>query len=200
MLCHARTVIAAGGSADKAVLRRELLARRAALDETALAAAGGALAAALAPVLAGAERVAAYLSLGTEPPTGPLLEALTGRPVLLPVLRPDRDLDWALWEGRAEPGPHGTSAPPGARLGVDAVAACDVVVVPALAVDERGVRLGRGGGSYDRALARARGVVVALLHDGELVERLPEDPHDVRVDAAATPVAGLVRLSAKMRP
>jgi len=193
-------VIADGASADKAVLRRAALARRAALDPRDVAAAGPALASALAPLLAGAGIVAAYLSAGTEPPTGPLLELLGDRRLLLPVLRPDADLDWAVWEGRSEPGPRGTSAPPGPRLGVDAIAGCDVVVVPALAVDRRGVRLGRGGGSYDRALARARGTVVALLHPGELVDRLPEDPHDARVDAAATPVAGLVRLSSKMRP
>ena len=50
-----------------------------------------------------------------------------------------------------------------------------------------GVRLGRGGGSYDRALARATGLVVALLHDGELLDRLPREPHDLPVHAVALP-------------
>lgn len=193
-------MIGSGSSADKGVLRRTFLARRAALGAAAVAAAGPALATALGPVLDDARTVAAYLSTGTEPPTGPLLEALTGRRVLLPVLRPDADLDWAEWAGVTQPGLRGTTEPPGARLGVDAIGECDVVIVPALAVDERGVRLGRGGGGYDRALLRTRGTVVALLHDGELVDRLPEEPHDVRVDAAATAAAGLVRLSSKMPP
>jgi 5-formyltetrahydrofolate cyclo-ligase len=121
--------------------------------------------------------------------------ALAGHRVLLPVLEDDGDLDWAQWDGALVPGRAGTSTPGGARLGRDAVSACAVVVVPALAVDRLGTRLGRGGGSYDRALARATGLVVALLHDGELVEEpLPAAPHDVPVAAAATPSDGLVRL------
>jgi 5-formyltetrahydrofolate cyclo-ligase len=69
------------------------------------------------------------------------------------------------------------------------------VIVPALAVDRRGVRLGRGGGSYDRALSRVPvgTPIVAALYDGELLDALPADPHDVRVTGVATP-AGLVRL------
>jgi 5-formyltetrahydrofolate cyclo-ligase len=76
--------------------------------------------------------------------------------------------------------------------------------VPALQVDRDGNRLGRGGGSYDRALARATGLTVALLHDDELVAELPHEPHDVPVRAVATPTGGLVRLpsrgSEKMAP
>ncbi len=68
------------------------------------------------------------------------------------------------------------------------------MIVPALLVARDGTRLGRGGGSYDRALARATGLTVALLHDGELVDALPAEPHDVAVQAAATPSLGVVRL------
>jgi 5-formyltetrahydrofolate cyclo-ligase len=184
----------------KAALRRALLGRRAALDGTALRAAGSALALALHPLLADAAVVALYSAVSAEPPTRPLLEALAGHEVLLPVLRDDGDLDWTRAGPPLVPGLRGTVHPHGPRLGVDAVARCDVVVVPALAADHRGARLGRGGGSYDRALRRARGLVVALLHDGELLERLPEEAHDVRVGAAATPGDGVVRLPAKMLP
>jgi 5-formyltetrahydrofolate cyclo-ligase len=61
-----------------------------------------------------------------------------------------------------------------------------VVLVPALAVDARGNRLGRGGGSYDRALARVGGQVptIALLYDAELLAHVPAEPHDQRVRAA----------------
>ncbi|MCA1711851.1 MAG: 5-formyltetrahydrofolate cyclo-ligase, partial [Actinobacteria bacterium] len=111
--------------------------------------------------------------------------------VLLPVLLPDDDLDWAV--GRdLRPGPRGLLEPVGPRLGVAAISSCDLVLVPALAVDVAGTRLGRGGGSYDRALRRATGRTIALLHDGELVERLPADPHDVPVTAAVTPSGGLL--------
>jgi 5-formyltetrahydrofolate cyclo-ligase len=183
-------------STAKTALRRELLARRRALLAADLARAAESLAAAVAPLASGV--VALYVSAGQEPPTGPLLDALADRRVLLPVLLADGDLDWAVWEGRLVPGPRRTEHPPGTRLGREAVAACDLVVVPAVAVDRRGVRLGRGGGSYDRALPRARGLVVALLHDGELVDRLPAQPHDVPVAAAATPSRGLVRLPERM--
>jgi 5-formyltetrahydrofolate cyclo-ligase len=71
--------------------------------------------------------------------------------------------------------------PSGPRLGPAAVADAHLVVVPALAVDRTGTRLGRGGGSYDRALARVRAPSVALLYAGELVDALPAEPHDRRV-------------------
>ena len=150
------------------------------------------------PEILAAATVAAYLSFGTEPGTGPLLSALAGRGtrVLLPVLLPDDDLDWAEQEpgGLLGPGHRGLREPTGRRLGAGAIAAVDAVVIPGLAVDRRGVRLGRGGGSYDRALARiARGTpVLLLLYDGEVLEHVPEEPHDRRVDVALTPGGAVV--------
>ena len=72
----------------------------------------------------------------------------------------------------------------------------DLVLVPALAVDQSGLRLGRGGGSYDRALARVGAQVptVALLYDSELLDRVPGGPHDQRVRMVARPSAGVTRL------
>jgi 5-formyltetrahydrofolate cyclo-ligase len=140
--------------------------------------------------------VAAYASVGTEPGTGPLLAALLRSPrdVLLPLLLPDGDLDWARYDGELRPGPRRLLQPPGTALGAGAVAGCALVVVPALAVDRAGTRLGRGGGSYDRALARAPGLVVAALHRDELVDHLPAEPHDRPVHGAVVPGDGLVRL------
>ena len=142
------------------------------------------------------DRVAAYLSIGTEPGTTALLSALAanGVQVLLPVLLPDRDLDWALAGGGVARAEHGLMEPCGARLGREAIADCSLVVVPALSVARDGARLGRGGGSYDRVLPRTSGWVVALLHDGETVTALPTEPHDHPVDAVVTPRRGLVRL------
>lgn len=154
------------------------------------------------PAARAARTVAAYWPLGTEPDTRPLIEALVGRgvEVLLPVLLPDRDLDWARFRGDpaelAEAG-AGTLAPRGGTLGTTAVLRAQLLVVPALAVTPMGVRLGRGGGSYDRVLARistgaARGVAVpwccALLYEGELgtLESAAVQPHDRAVDAACT--------------
>ncbi len=80
--------------------------------------------------------------------------------------------------------------------GVDAVARAALVLVPALAVDTRGNRLGRGGGSYDRALARVgpRVPVIALLNDGELLDHVPAAPHDRPVSMAALPSRGIVSI------
>ncbi|NYI07777.1 5-formyltetrahydrofolate cyclo-ligase [Allostreptomyces psammosilenae] len=149
-----------------------------------------------------APTVAAYASFGTEPDTFALLDALAARGtrVLLPVLLPDLDLDWARYEGRERlvSGDAGMVRPDGPTLGREAVLGCAAVVVPGLAVDERGVRLGRGGGSYDRVLERLaeqrrRGgrhvPVIVLLHEGEVLERVPAEPHDRPVDIAVTPSA-----------
>lgn len=177
-------------SIGKPDLRLQVYAQRSCLTPAQRTASATALVDALRPWIT--NRVAAYASTGDEPGTGQLLAGL--HDVLLPVLLADGDLDWALHEGELVDGRRGTRQPPGPRLGRDAVADCDLVVVPALGVDRTGTRLGRGGGSYDRALRRAGGLTVAALHDGELHEHLPAEPHDVPVDAAVLPSRGLVRL------
>jgi 5-formyltetrahydrofolate cyclo-ligase len=151
------------------------------------------------PEVRAASTLAAFAARADEPPTAELLARwrAQGRRVLLPVVLPDLDLDWALDDGHLRPSAVVRVAEPGGpRLGPDAIAEADVVLVPALAVDRRGVRLGQGGGSYDRALARVRSgaLVVALLHPGELQdEPLPAEPHDHPVHVVVT-VEGAVRL------
>ncbi|MFS3127048.1 5-formyltetrahydrofolate cyclo-ligase [Nocardioides sp. Bht2] len=144
-----------------------------------------------------AATVAAYVSIGTEPGTGLLLDRLreAGKRVLLPCLLADNDLDWALYDGDLRRARFGILEPAGERLGVEAVAGADVVLVPGLAVDRTGLRLGRGGGSYDRALGRVpQGTFTCvLLHDGEVRDHVPSEPHDRPVTAAVTPGGGLVR-------
>ncbi|MFI6518395.1 5-formyltetrahydrofolate cyclo-ligase [Spirillospora sp. NPDC050679] len=189
--------------ASKAHLRAELLARRAALDADARAAAARATRDALlsAPEVEMAGTIAAYVSFGDEPDTRGLLFALwkRGAYVILPKLLPDGDLDWASYEGpdSLAPGPLGLLEPTEPARGPEAVSRADAVLVPAVAVDRTGMRLGRGGGSYDRALARVGPAIltVGLVHDGELVEELPREPHDRRVRAAVTPSEGLVRFA-----
>ncbi|MEU7021528.1 5-formyltetrahydrofolate cyclo-ligase [Streptomyces sp. NPDC046203] len=140
--------------------------------------------------------VAAYVSVGREPGTRALLDALRARGVrvLLPVLLPDNDLDWAVYEGadRLAKAGRGLLEPVGERLGPEAVREAGAVLLPGLAVDARGMRLGRGGGSYDRVLARlARAgtdpALVVLLYANEVVARVPEEPHDHPVHAVVTP-------------
>ena len=152
------------------------------------------------PELAHARTVAAYVSVGNEPGTLSLLDALRARGarVLLPALLPDNDLDWGAYEGEGSLArvQHGAKMalfePSGPRLGPDAVTEADVVLLPGLAVDTRGMRLGRGGGSYDRVLARldragARPALVVLLYDTEVVGLVPVEPHDRPVHAVVTP-------------
>ncbi|RBM16902.1 5-formyltetrahydrofolate cyclo-ligase [Streptomyces sp. PT12] len=144
--------------------------------------------------------VAAYVSVGSEPGTLALLNVLRERGVrvLLPVLLADDDLDWAEYEGagRLVEAEHAGRIrllqPSGRRLGPGAVTGAAVVLLPGLAVDRRGVRMGRGGGSYDRALARladadARPALVAVVYGHEVVDELPHEPHDRPVHAALTP-------------
>jgi 5-formyltetrahydrofolate cyclo-ligase len=194
---------ASGGvAAEKAALRRRLLAARARLGPDQRAAAARALRDAILelPQAQMAGTIAAYYSLASEPDTHGLIYALwkRGSYVLLPLLRPDADLDWASYEGpdSLRPGPRGLAEPAEPPRGVDAVARADLVLVPALAVDRGGVRLGRGGGSYDRALARVGPGIptIALLYDGELLDEVPADDHDQRVRLVARPSAGITKL------
>ncbi len=139
-----------------------------------------------------AATVAAYVSVGPEPGTGILLESLAalGKRVIVPVVLPDMDLDWGTWRGPTSlvAASFGLLEPVD-RLGLDAIATADVVLVPGHAVSPSGDRLGQGGGCYDRALARVPvgTPVVCLLYDDEVGRELPVDAHDRPVTAAATP-------------
>ena len=194
---------ASGGvAAEKAALRRRLLADRARLGPGQRAAAARALRDAILelPQAQMAGTIAAYYSLTSEPDTHGLVYALwkRGGYVLLPLLRPDADLDWASYEGpdSLRPGPRGLAEPSEPPRGPGAVARADLVLVPALAVDRSGVRLGRGGGSYDRALARVGPGIptIALLYDAELLDEVPAAAHDQRVRMVARPSAGITTL------
>jgi len=192
----------AGTAADKASLRRQVVAARVAMSDTERATAGRLLRDQVLelPEVAAAGTIAAYYSVGSEPGTHALVFALwkRGSYVVLPVLLEDGDLDWASYEGpdSLALGPKGLLQPVEPVRGPGTVARADVVLVPALAVDAGGHRLGRGGGSYDRALARVGGQVptIALIYDAELVPALPTDPHDQQVRAVARPSHGMTWL------
>lgn len=189
---------------DKGTLRRRLVAARAAMSSSIRHEAGRLIRDHVLemPQVAAAGTIAAYYSIGTEPDTHGLLFALwkRGSYVVLPVLLPDGDLDWASYEGpdSLAPGPHGLLQPAEPVRGTGTVARADVVLVPALAVDVTGRRLGRGGGSYDRALARVGPQVptIALLYDAELLPSVPAEEHDQAVRAVARPEQGITWLPA----
>jgi 5-formyltetrahydrofolate cyclo-ligase len=146
-----------------------------------------------------AATVAAYVSVGTEPGTGPLIDRLLamGRRVIVPVVLPDLDLDLAVYDGPDSlERRRGLLEPTGRRLGLEAVATADVVLTPGMAVDRTGMRIGKGGGCYDRALGRVPvgTFTCTLLYDDEVLEEVPSAAHDRRVTAVATP-SGISRLT-----
>jgi 5-formyltetrahydrofolate cyclo-ligase len=188
----------------KAEARAATLSARRALPAQTRDAEAEALCGHLPSVVAGGQTVCAHVPVGSEPGSIALLDMLLrlGTRVLLPVARSDADgapqpMQW----GEYKPGlliaaPFGLREPPAPWLPAEALADAAVVLAPALAVDRAGVRLGRGAGFYDRSLplADAAARLVAVVRDGELVDRLPAEPHDVRMTHALTPGAGLVPL------
>lgn len=171
-----------------------MLAERAALS----AAERESLAAAVAgrlldlPEMRAAGVVAAYAGVGTELPTRPLLDALAARgtAVLLPVLLAGDGLAWGRYDGDLVTGRRGLLEPGAAGA---SLASADVVVVPGVAYDAAGRRLGRGGGSYDRALRGVVVPVVGIALDSEVVDEVPVEPHDRGVDVVVTPTRVLRR-------
>ena len=186
----------------KVALRDQLLASRKRLPLSVLVERAQLLAEHLlaAPEVRRAATVALYVSVSSEPGSGPLLEglALAGKRVILPVLQPDFDLDWGVYSGPAalHTARRGLLEPDGPTLGSDAIGLADAVLVPGMAVDRNGTRLGQGGGCYDRALQRvpADTFVCVLLNSEEILDSVPHEDHDRRVSAVATE-EGITRFS-----
>lgn len=158
------------------------------------------------PQLRNVETVACYVSRASEPGTVPLVERLTQRGVrvLLPVLGAGLQRDWAWYTSTEDLQVRAPGRPPepsGPSLGGEAVSSAQAVVVPALAVDTLGSRVGQGGGWYDRVLTHAdpAAPVIAMVFAEELYDAqerpLPQQPHDVKVPLVATP-SGWQRLRA----
>lgn len=180
--------------------RAHVLAERRLLDDAQRATESSALCHVLAELAVEHPNVAAYVPVGREPGSIEMLDAMAaaGSTVLLPSAHEPGPLRWVRYDGRESlvRAPFGLLEPSGPLLDPDAVAACSLVLVPALAIDRRGTRLGRGAGFYDRTLdlCRSDALLVGVVRDSELVEALPDEPHDRRVTHALTPGGGLMRL------
>jgi 5-formyltetrahydrofolate cyclo-ligase len=192
---------------SKSALRRQLLAARHAVADEVRSAEARMLTDHLESALTSGSTVCAYVPVGTEPGSIEMLDTLLRRSgrVLLPVARTagggTRDmalpLRWAEYRpGTLIAGPWGLLEPPGPVLPEPALAEASLVIVPALAVDRRGVRLGRGRGFYDRSLdgrdPQAR--LIAMVRDAEFVDELPAEAHDVPMTHVITPRRGLIAL------
>jgi 5-formyltetrahydrofolate cyclo-ligase len=191
-------------SVSKPVLRKQLLAARDAVADDVRAGEARALQRHLDELAVTGSTVCAYVPVGAEPGSIEMLNGLLrrGARVLLPVARTTAaDVPLALlWgeyrAGELVTGPFGLLEPARPWLPAAALVKAELIVVPALAVDRRGVRLGRGRGFYDRSLplrdSTAR--VAAPVRDEELLDELPCEPHDVPMTHALTPGHGLIAL------
>jgi 5-formyltetrahydrofolate cyclo-ligase len=139
-----------------------------------------------------ARSVACYLSTQTEPDTRPFLNwALErGIRVLFPVSRDDGLLDWTVGEtGDETQGLFGMPEPVGELLGPIAINQVDLIIVPAAAIDQRGMRMGWGRGYFDKTLGSMEKCppVYAVVYDAELLTDLPREVHDQPVNGVVTP-------------
>ncbi|WP_445168841.1 5-formyltetrahydrofolate cyclo-ligase [Mycolicibacterium sp. Dal123E01] len=189
----------------KAQHRKALLAARRAVPDATRAAETLALSDHLADIVGREDTVCAYLPVGTEPGSSELVDRLRElcARVLLPVTRSDAEgeplaLLWGVYvPGALVAARFGLLEPAEPWLPSSAVAQANLVLVPALAVDRRGVRLGRGGGFYDRSLAQCGPdtKLIAVVRDDEVLMELPSEAHDVRMTHALTPKCGLFALA-----
>lgn len=198
-------------SSRKADVRRRLRASRRELTGEALAGRAERIAAALEAAVPSDAVVAGYLPMAGEPDVLPFLEGHVSRggTVFLPVTPTDgsRELRWARWAPGMGLRPHPVlplqepAFEPGSELSLEGLAEEGdrlTMLVPALAVDEEGGRMGQGGGFYDTTLGALPSLrasrpgldcrLFAVVHASELLPAgsFPVEPHDLRVEAAVT--------------
>lgn len=199
--------------AEKSDLRRRLLARRREMSPQERARADDALSETVTGLVervsaADAVTITAYVPARTEPGSTATLDLLVRHHVrvLLPVIDPDGDrpLRWARYRSVADltTGPYGIRHPLGPVEPTEAARDALWMAIPALAIDTTGVRLGRGGGHYDRTLAALgrTDYIVAVVNDHEVVDHLPTEPHDIKVTHILTPTRGPVRVESADHP
>ena len=201
---RAAVIVDAMATTAKAALRERLLAARRSVSSDVRADEARSLTQHLEAVVSSGATVCAYVPVGAEPGSIEMLDAVLrrGSRVLLPVARTTADdspvaLQWGEYRpGRLVAAGFGLLEPTEPWLPATALAEASVVLVPALAVDRAGVRLGRGRGFYDRTLVHrdlaAR--LIAVIRDQELLDELPREPHDVSMTHALTPGRGLIEL------
>jgi 5-formyltetrahydrofolate cyclo-ligase len=180
----------------KESIRSVLRARRAALNAATVTAAMEVITARTLEYLTKlphSEWVFAYAEgRGNEVPTLDLLDGLVikGHTVLLPIPLPgeDRQMRWARYNGRDKllPGIHGIPQPHADGIISESLPVSAPVLVPGVAFDASGTRLGFGAGYYDRFLAEHEGVRIAPAYDFQVVDDIPREGHDIPMDVIIT--------------
>jgi 5-formyltetrahydrofolate cyclo-ligase len=179
----------------KARLRGELRDRRRSLapDQQALAARSLTATVTRLPAWQGARTLALYLAADGEIDTLPLagLARRERKSLYLPVIQPDDSLRFARWEQDSTLQPNRFDIPePPAGTPLGSAAEMDIIFLPLVGWNRHGVRLGMGGGFYDRTLAGVSGpLLVGLAHDEQETDVLPRDEWDIALDAVATGTA-----------
>jgi 5-formyltetrahydrofolate cyclo-ligase len=188
----------AGVDNEKRALRAEIRERRRITPATERQTATAALTSNLRELTRGVQSIAAYLSTPDEPNTRDFLAAACaeGIRVLVPVSREDGLLDWAPYDGKDEgTDVQGMPIATTELLGPIAINSVDLIVIPAACVDRSGMRMGWGRGYFDKTLGsmEKRPPVYAVIFDSELLDSVPSEVHDQRVDGVVTP-SGITRL------
>jgi 5-formyltetrahydrofolate cyclo-ligase len=185
---------------QKRALRAELRERRRTMTATERQASAAALTRNLQELTSapGITYISAYLSTPDEPNTRDFLAWAASRNirVLLPISRPDGLLDWAPYnpsdqvddEGRDE---FGMPTPTSELLSPIAINDVDLIIVPAASVDRQGMRMGWGRGYFDKTLGSMERCppVYAVIFDHELVDSVPSEVHDQKVNGVVTPTS-----------
>ena len=184
---------------EKRALRAEIRERRRITPSAERAKATAAVTEHLKQLAGGIHSMAAYLSTPEEPNTRDFLSWAcdNGIKVLIPYSREDGLLDWAPYDGKDEgEDVQGMPVPTTNLLGPIAINDVDLIVVPAACVDRSGMRMGWGRGYFDKTLGSMENCppVYAVIFDHELVDTVPSERHDQRVDGVVTP-SGIVAFS-----
>lgn len=183
----------------KRALRADLRERRQLLSDAQREAAASGIGEQLDALVdsLGARSLSCFLSTTNEPDTRDFVSRAVRRGirVLLPVTRADGLLDWAVADDTDEvtEGLFGLPEPTGEVLGPIAVNDVDLMIIPAAAVDETGMRLGWGRGYFDKTIGSMEKCppVYAVIYDSEVLESLPREVHDQPVSGVVTPTRTL---------
>lgn len=142
------------------------------------------------PEVEKAQTIASYFSYGDEPDTHALNQYLIslGKTLLLPRIKGD-DIQWLEWNGSTHQISSHSLIPEPIGDAIADASAIEVIIVPALAMDQDGYRLGQGKGFYDRALKDLSAFTIGIIFPHELLSQpLPRDSWDIPLRKCASPL------------